>query len=428
MPQKQVILLEDVMGLKGGENGHQGSELLEAVDQQGRALAPNFYSQEHDLGANVRKKGWTNIGDISACLKTTFGLGQVYQDSKTPHIVVASKHTRPVVIANGQTQMEAMVKAIAGDLNSPFGGFFGLNTPLESDTAEFLDRMFIEGVIAPAYEEGTVERLSLKENRFLIETGELRAQDLYVFERGMQLVAGGKFLIQDPELPFNVNTEAAVVTGNEGNPDIISLDQRTVNDIRFAGNAALYLASNLIFLVSNGAIAGLGDGCGARTVAAEKARRMLENSAYAALSRNHPDLWAAVLYDTPFTESDFKGIIDPTLKITAFSDAFFPKLDGFVETTGLDRINMEIANREYVPKGKDTPFIPKKNNYDSNYDRGLIPLVVVQPGGSLGDKVTLPLAEQYGQKMVLTMTPEIFQKYQAGEKATGRRFFQHIIM
>ena len=92
----------------------------------------------------------------------------------------------------------------------------------------------------------------------------------------------------------------------------------------------------------NGAIAGLGDGCGARTVAAEKARSMLEKSAYAALCGNNDRFWDAVLYDTPFKREDFDDIEMP-LRLTAFSDAFYPKIDGFVETSGIDRIKREFG-------------------------------------------------------------------------------------
>ncbi|MBR9705496.1 hypothetical protein GOV14_00525 [Candidatus Pacearchaeota archaeon] len=431
MTKKKVIDLRHVLDLKGGENSHLNASLLTSVTGGlVHTLAPFIYGPSYDLGAKSRLPGWTNIGDISACLKTSIGLGELYDDSPEPHIVVASKHTRPVVIAKAKTQLDALIKAMAGDLNSPFGGFFGFNTSLTYDTAEFLDRMFIEGVLAPSYEQGSVDKLKRVKRRFLIDSSDVKKEHLNVFGYSLQPVANGCFIEQDLEPPFNALEECVVVTGNDENSDITSLDPQLINDIDFAGNAAIYLGSNLVFYVHNGAIAGLGDACGARTVAARKARNMLEDSAYAAMSTDVKENWEKVLYDTPFTEQDFSTLKRP-LRLVAFSDAFFPKLDGFVETSGIDRIHSSFGKREvqYQEGDEIKTFIPKKDNHDINYDEYLIPEVVVQPGGSNGDEVIIPMADQFDVKMVFTMTPEIYEKYQIGEKgATGRRFFGHTIM
>jgi AICAR transformylase/IMP cyclohydrolase PurH len=309
---------------------------------------------------------------------------------------------------------------------------------LTLETASFFNRpdMFFEGMMAPEYEEGTADMLKNKhKNRFLMQTGYLTGEQLNVFGCNLQPVVSGQFLKQSPESPYDVRREAVVVTGNQGNTNIESLDAGLLADINFAGNAAIYLASNLVFFVYNGAVAGLGDGCGARTVAAKKARDMLEISAYAALSAGTKSLWDRVLFDTPYTRQDFERVIPMPLSLVAFSDAFYPKLDGFVETAGIDRVNRDFQEGRVQYKdrigGVDqlVTFVPKKDNYAEAYDRGLIPAVVVQPGGSLGDKVVNPIAENFGVKMVFTMTPAQYDRYLSGEKGvTGRRFFGHIIM
>lgn len=440
--------LQKVMRLKGGENSHLTADLFVPVNPDG-TLGKAVYDSRYDHGQATRAPGWINIGDISAALRTSVGLGEIYEGSETPYIACASKHTRPVVIANGRTQLEALKKAMAGDVNSPFGGVFGFNTFLETETAQFLDRMFIEGVIAPGYAhtgEGILKGGKKGERRFLINSGNPSLSDI----DGMfsfQSAAYKNQIRQTREPKFDPRKECVVVTGNNGNSDISSLDSRIIDDIGFAGNAAIYVSSNLVFFVHNGAIAGLGDGCGARTIAAEKARLLLERSVYAAISRERgcglsrdthfgdvrdvDAFWERVLYDTPFNREDFKELQMP-LGLVAFSDAFYPKLDGFIETAGLDRININFQQRkvEYVEREgrKDVKkvFIPKRDNFDINYDGALIPAVVVQPGGSLGDKLVVPMAKEYDVMMVFTMTPEQYSRYQAGEKGiTGRRFFGH---
>ncbi len=419
---KIILHIEEAFDLKGGENSHLKAEVLRAVDKNGKPLNNNeVYSEEKDLGCKARKKGWTNSGDISACLRTTVNLNDIYKHSATPHIAMASKHTRPVVLAKGRTQYEAIVKAIAGDVNSPFGGFVAFNTPLEMETAKFIDKMFIEGVIAPEYEEKTAEllkdtsKIKTHANRFIIQTGNLKPEDLNYFNFSLHPIAFNHFLKQEYEKPFLVRKESRVVSCNDGNEDIYSLHDNSLDNIQFAGNAALYLASNLVFYVHDGAIAGLGDGCGSRVVAATKGRRMLEDSVYAAISSNSDKEWERVLYDTPFNREEFEDVIELPLSLTCFSDAFFPKIDGFIEASGIDRKNKEFGKNEvkYIENKKEKTFIPKKNNFTLGYDFDLIPEIVVQPGGSLGDKMVLPLAEDYNIKMVFT---------------NGRRFFGHIIM
>ncbi len=370
----RILKLEDSSEenkLKGGENGHLNAHLLGLFhDDEEPLVEKDIYSEKYDLGAKVRKKGWTNIGDISACLRTSHGLGQIYHNTATPHVAVSSKHCQPVALGLGETQYEAVVKAIAGDLNSPFGGFLGFNSPLTRETAEFIDKMFIEGVVAPEHEDGVPEMLQdtskVKNhaNRFLIQTGELSPSEVDGLTRTITMVAMGKFLEQDREKPFDVRKEAVVVTGNEGNTDINSLDKHLLDDIQFAGNAALYLGSNLVFYVHDGAIAGLGNCCGARTFAAEKARRMLEISVYAALSSGSDQLWERILYDTPFNREEFERVIKTPIRLKGLSDAFVPKMDAFVEMAGLDRIVPEFASKEYTPEGHKKPFIPKRWNYD----------------------------------------------------------------
>ncbi|MDD5086555.1 MAG: hypothetical protein PHV16_02270 [Candidatus Nanoarchaeia archaeon] len=290
----KIIRIEELMELKGGDNRHQKAYLFRINSFKDQPLTSiSLYNNEIDLGKKQRIPGSTNILDISACLRTSLNLGDFYNGTETEHIAVASKHTRPVVIAKGKTQLEAAIKAIAGDLNSPFGGFWGFNKAFEYDTAEFLDKTFFEGIVAPDFENHAVNILTdtkvvdAHKNRFLIKTGNIKPYDLNNPELNIQFTPLGYGIIQDHDKPYKVKEEAVVVTGNKGNSNINSLDKRILDDIEFAGNAAIYLNSNLVFFVHNGAIAGLGDGCGSRVVAAEKARAMLERSGLSCLGRKH---------------------------------------------------------------------------------------------------------------------------------------------
>ncbi len=431
-----VFDLEHVMDLRAGENSHQTATLWAGVVEGADGVDLPIYHPDIDLGGRVRLPGWTNIGDMSAVLRASIGMGEVYAGTDTPHVAVASKHTRPVVLAVGRTQLEAVVKALAGDINSPFGGFWGLNTPLTEETAVFLNRMFIEGVVAPGFEGESGATLGANERRFLVETPYRTSTQLNVLGQAVAPLVGGYFLLQDRDSVFNARAESSVVTGDD--PHIDSLGPQAVANIHFACNAAGYLSSNLIFYVQNGAIAGLGDGCGARVVAARKARGMLEDSVYAAVSDGSDGKWARVLADTPFSRDDFEDVISSgPLNLTCLSDAFFPHPDGMVEATGIDRIHPEFGQSQ-VTYGRRTPktLVLKRDNFRPGYDAGLVPTVLVQPGGSIADRAVLGIGAQYGNfATVFTMSPELLGHYKAGRKdpttgrkPTGKRFFGHIVM
>lgn len=139
-----------------------------------------------------------------------------------------------------------------------------------------------------------------------------------------------------------------------------------------------------------------------------------------------------VLYDTPFKRDDFEEFIDQVKKINVgFSDAFYPKLDGFIETAGIDRVDKIFQDKgfKYKENEEEKVFIPKRNNFNESYNHALLPEVIVQPGGSIGDKLVLPLAEKYNIKMVFTMSPDVYNEYNekgAGKGISGRRFFSHV--
>lgn len=424
--------------LKGGDNSHLKAESWVMVDEQGKQLGASVFDFE-DLGCKVRDMSTTNVGDARAVLRAAVCLRKTYPDE---HIVANSKHTRPDIIAKGKTQLEAMTKALAADVNSPFGGIWAFSHTLEYKTAEFANKVFAEAFIASDFEEGAAEllrdtdpknnphNLGSHRNRFLFQTGELSRSDLEVQSI---TIAGADAFTQDYDRPFDVHKEAFVVAGNNGNRDVSSLDPEIVKAIDFGGNCAPHLNSNLVFFLVGDAIAGLGDGCGARYVAAAKARFMLEMSVYAAMGSGDNMLWQRVLYDTPFTREDFAPFIPQEPKLVVFSDAFYPKPDGWIESAGIDRVHPDFVNGmvSYQGPKRMERIILKRNNHSQDYDRRLVAKAVVQPGGSLGDHYTINMSEKYGILMVLTIPPDKADRYMEGLKpgkkqtVKGRRFFNH---
>ena len=64
--------------------------------------------------------------------------------------------------------MDAWKDALAGDPVSAFGGVLITNTEVDGDTAEEVNKLFFEIIIAPSYSEKALEVLKQKKNRIIL--------------------------------------------------------------------------------------------------------------------------------------------------------------------------------------------------------------------------------------------------------------------
>src|SRR6202012_5425770 len=78
------------------------------------------------------------------------------------------KHTNPCGIAIRPALKEAWDAALAGDPESAFGGVLACNTPVDKATAEAINEIFFEVLIAPAFDKDALEVLRSKKNRILL--------------------------------------------------------------------------------------------------------------------------------------------------------------------------------------------------------------------------------------------------------------------
>ena len=428
--------------IKAGDNRHLDGASWNLVGPDGKPLGVSVFDFENLGGQPERLMGTTNVGDARAALRTSVCVGKVYEDE---HVAASSKHTRSVVAAKGRTQLEATVKTLAGDVNSPFGGIWAFSKPLELETARFINPVMMEGVVAPDYEAGAAELLrdtdrsrdpnnrKSHERRFIFKTGNLTRDDIEVVS--MQ-VLGADVITQDYDLPFKIRGNSFVAAGNNGKRDLSSLDKRVVDAMQFGAVVATHFNSNLVFYGTDGAVAGLGDGCGARFVAAMKGRMiMLEISPYAAVRSGDDMDWERALYDTPFKREEFEAVLDPKAPIAAISDAFCPKPDGWIEATGVDRVRPEFENGVYNHEGVrgNEKIVLKKVNFAPDREYPLVAAAVFHPGGSYpGDIYTNEMADKFGIPTVVAISPEKADAYfkalanKGKDMPAGHRFFNHL--
>src|SRR5690606_10852922 len=79
------------------------------------------------------------------------------------------KHTNVCGVAKRQTLKDAWDAALAGDPESAFGGVLCCNAEVDAETANAINEIFFEVLIAPSFSTDALAILSSKKNRILLQ-------------------------------------------------------------------------------------------------------------------------------------------------------------------------------------------------------------------------------------------------------------------
>ncbi|SET84006.1 bifunctional phosphoribosylaminoimidazolecarboxamide formyltransferase/IMP cyclohydrolase [Hymenobacter actinosclerus] len=136
--------------LRYGENPHQ---------------AGTFYG---DLGAlfdqlHGKQLSYNNLVDVDAAV-----LLMREFDAAGPAACAILKHTNACGVAQADTLHQAYLNALSCDPVSAFGGVIIVNKPVDAATAEELNKLFFEVLIAPGFEAESLPLLQSKKNRILL--------------------------------------------------------------------------------------------------------------------------------------------------------------------------------------------------------------------------------------------------------------------
>jgi len=265
-PPTLTVGLEKVETLRYGENPHQpaaryrrpgpdgdhGPFASGAPPLQGKALSHN------------------NVLDAAAA-------ASVARQLRGAACVIV-KHTNACGAAERATLLEAWEAALAGDPVSAFGGVVALTREVDRAVAERLVSIFLEVVVAPAFDDEAREVLAAKPNlRLLVDMGlGAEAAPSEPSTRASLRSAGGAVLVTAPDVLADDPTTWTVAT-RRGPTD----SERA--DLDLAWRLARGISSNAIVLVKGGALIGMGSGQVSRVDAArqavEKARRFAGETA-----------------------------------------------------------------------------------------------------------------------------------------------------
>jgi phosphoribosylaminoimidazolecarboxamide formyltransferase / IMP cyclohydrolase len=234
--------------LRYGENPHQSAA---------------WYGQESaGWGAAHQLQGkelsYNNLIDLEAALATVaeFGYG-----TPPPAAAVVIKHTNPCGVAIGSRIAEALGRALDADRVSAFGGIVALNAAVDEESAALLGSLFLECVVAPAFDEGARQRLAARTNLRLVEL-----HPVVLASAGRQQLRSvlGGVLVQDTD---DGPIESATWQQVSARPP--SDTER--DDLCFAWRVVRHVRSNAIVVARDGQTLGIGAGQMNRVGSAELA-------------------------------------------------------------------------------------------------------------------------------------------------------------
>lgn len=245
LPKQLLLALPRKLCLRYGENPHQQAAFYGHPER--------FFRQLHG-----KSLSYNNLLDLNAALR----LIEEFREADPTCAIL--KHTNPCGVATAATLVAAYQRALATDRRSPFGGIVVVNRPLDRETAEAIDQLFTEVIIAPDFDEGVLAFLQQKANRRIIQQLRPVSETLQ-----MRTVVGG-LLVQTPDgtlPPLSVlRSSWRVVTRR-------APTEAEWRDLDFAWRVVKHVKSNAIVYARDRATLGIGAGQMSRVDAAELAVR-----------------------------------------------------------------------------------------------------------------------------------------------------------
>ncbi|MFZ6051858.1 bifunctional phosphoribosylaminoimidazolecarboxamide formyltransferase/IMP cyclohydrolase [Halocola ammonii] len=290
--------------LRYGENPHQNGVFYGDLE----AMFDKLHGKE---------LSYNNLLDVDAAVN----LMAEFKDEKPTFAIL--KHNNACGLATRDSISEAYSAALAGDPVSAFGGILISNTTIDLPTAEKINDLFCEVVIAPKFDDEAEELLKSKKNRILLVQKEVALP-----KKQFRTILNG-VLEQDKDMITDQVKDFEKVTKAEAS-------ERELTDLEFANKLVKHTKSNTIVFAKNLQLCASGTGQTSRVDALKQA--VVKAKAF---------------------DFDLNGAV-------MASDAFFPFPDC-----------VELADEAGVK-------------------------AVIQPGGSIKDKLSIEYCDAHGMSMYFT--------------------------
>jgi len=225
--------------LRYGENPHQKGFFYGNLNE--------IFDQLHG-----KELSYNNLLDVDAAVNMMLE----FKDAEPTFAIL--KHNNACGLATRKTISEAYSDALAADPVSAFGGILISNAKIDLETAEKINTLFCEVVIAPSYDAAALELLKSKKNRIILVQKEVD------FSKQIVRTALNGFLVQDRDMITEQAEDLKQVTDKE-------CTSQEKKDLLFANKIAKHTKSNTIVLAKNEQLLASGTGQTSRVDALKQA-------------------------------------------------------------------------------------------------------------------------------------------------------------
>ncbi|NDL68387.1 bifunctional phosphoribosylaminoimidazolecarboxamide formyltransferase/IMP cyclohydrolase [Anaerotalea alkaliphila] len=236
LPEVVTMTFEKVQDMRYGENPHQQAAFYKEIVHPKGTLASAVQLHGKELSFN-------NINDTNGAL-------ELLKEFDQP-AVVACKHANPCGVGSADTIHEAYVKAYTSDPKSIFGGIVVANREVDVATAEEINKIFVEIVVAPSYQPQALEVLKKKKNIRILSLADITVKQpdtAYDLKK-----VGGGLLVQTIDNALLAEGELKVVTDRQPT-------EKEMEDLLFAWKIVKYAKSNGIAIGKDKQSLGVGPG------------------------------------------------------------------------------------------------------------------------------------------------------------------------
>ncbi len=229
--------------LRYGENPHQEGTFYGNLDE--------MFEQLHGKALS-----YNNLLDIDAAVNL------IAEFNDTTFAIL--KHNNACGIASRKKLVDAWKDALAGDPVSAFGGVLICNSNIDLATAEEINKIFCEIVVAPSYNNDALEVLKSKKNRII-----LVQKNVKLANKQFRTILNG-VLEQDKDLKTDAISEMKTVT------KVVPTQEQLI-DLEFASKLCKNTKSNTIVLAKGKQLLASGVGQTSRVDALKQAIEKANN-------------------------------------------------------------------------------------------------------------------------------------------------------
>jgi phosphoribosylaminoimidazolecarboxamide formyltransferase / IMP cyclohydrolase len=225
--------------LRYGENPHQSAVFFGDFEAMFELM-------------NGKPLSFNNLVDVDAAVRL---MREFEHDSPTFAIL---KHTNACGVATDTTILGAWKAALAADPTSAFGGILICNDVVDLATANEINQLFYEVLIAPAFTNDALTLLKTKKQRTL-----LRIKQFYQTSTSFKSLLNG-VIQQDTDLKTETAADLNLVT-------LKAPTEQEIQDLLYANICVKHLKSNGIAIVKNRQLITMGCGQTSRVDALQHA-------------------------------------------------------------------------------------------------------------------------------------------------------------